>query len=282
MNANTQKASIFISTVILICFASSLSLFALFYSMQAMELEKLDLRALKNNETLNRIFANISSHNNQEMGPLDCYADRLKLCVRNNTDFANIINQQEITLLSISNKREFPLLDFNQIFANTHSCSNIRSQSESKTGFGTPLSKVSSIWNKTCALSSDIITDSHKTLYNLETENAFTIPSNLSAGAIIASAGYLELKGQLSFESNLLIIAGGDVLIEKLLTLTGANITIISSSGLISINHIEGIPKMKLISKYGYFLNGQMHGQTSPLLPPLKQSQVISLSNSDD
>ena len=137
--------------------------------------------------------------------------------------------------------------------------------------YGNVLSAGSSVWHEKCVFKNPEYKENIILEENIESAFPVEITGNL-----VLSAGYISILNSLTAKSDLIILAAGDINIKNIIS-SGFNLTLISTTGLISISELSGEPQLKLISKYGHFINGKAQVQSIPHLPPLKEMQIISM-----
>jgi hypothetical protein len=272
---NTKKTgSILISVVVLLTLATLLSIFAFIYTGQSLLLKRDEIIFAKHEDE--QILATFEAMQNNLALPysyLNCFSEKSKLCLQSNENFNSISVEPEITEVLLEKKDFFPQFNFNDVFLNTSPCFDMSNHSGNSTVSGDSLSNASSVWDKTCTIKNDETFEDAAFLSNFESLYAASI-----RGIYFSSTGYIKLASTLKIESDISIIAGGDVIIEKLISDLPYNVNIISTTGLITIRGIEGNLNLRLISRYGNFISVAYSKQGTLSLPFLLPLNPIMLS----
>jgi hypothetical protein len=114
-------------------------------------------------------------------------------------------------------------------------------------------------------------------LGNLFSKNPITFPLKEHEVTRVAATGLISFKHTLEFSSDLLIVAGGDLFIEKLNALLDSRVTLVSASGKVMVNQISGPVSLKVISAADVILPPHTSQHEVELLPPALEWYLVGM-----
>jgi len=91
--------------------------------------------------------------------------------------------------------------------------------------------------------------------------------------ALLAAAGYIHLAGAAAVHGPALIVAGGDLIIDRLVASAGLpEVTVISATGMVKIGEVQGEARLRAVAPLGAYLpcdyeSGSLLPAGLPLLP---------------
>ena len=149
-------------------------------------------------------------------------------------------------------------------------CTDTRARSNSAvTCFQRRLSGSSITTLSDCRTQDLVLADRSAYLSNICTAGA-------RSSGFSAIVGYLHLAAELDLQMDSIIVAAGDIYIERI-NANAHGLTLISSSGLIQIGAIVGELQLRTSAPKGVIVPGGAVTQLDPILPPLLGKEVLAL-----
>jgi hypothetical protein len=172
-------------------------------------------------------------------------------------------------------RRRFPQFNYNRIFRSFSDCPTEPSTSLSLAPSGFELSKVSALSNESCQ-DPTISTSNFIAPGNLVFNSEFAVAAPT---ILIAASGYLDAGARLTVESDVVLLAAGDLHLKALTSATaGAKITLISASGMVVIDEIVGEPILRIIAWQGALYPASANFLAHDVFPPTLPESFISLT----
>lgn len=197
------------------------------------------------------------------------------LCLKNNL----VTSAQLQAGLIDGNLSNWPLFDYNLFFNNFTTCNLSTNNNFNSSSFSFNLSPSAWVSQNNCLISSTQVANPIIKA-NLESNQNLQLIDSSNINLIVAS-GFIDLAGQVELPLNSLIIAAGDLHIHEILNQqsSSANLTLISSSGTIQIDSIQGNFNLKLLAKAGVFLpNGTILNNSNQILPNSIGHEIIGMN----
>lgn len=165
---------------------------------------------------------------------------------------------------------DFPLFDSQLIFDSLSPCPIAHTSRPALTSLGSPISLGSAVSQATCQLSAQ---NTQKIAGNLILNASQT--KFLSAPSILVASGYLDFAGQLDLSGTTLIIAAGDLHLHTVRS--NSALTLVSLTGQIVVDQIQGVPQLKLIAKQGVIAPAVWSTSDNGLWPPIQSSLLLGI-----
>jgi hypothetical protein len=164
----------------------------------------------------------------------------------------------------------FPLFNNRVIFNSLTPCPVAHTSRPALTSLGTPISLGSAVSQATCPLTAQ----SHQTVAGNLILNA-SQTKFLSAPGILVARGYIDVAGQLDLSGPTIIIAAGDLHLHRLHS--NSALTLISITGQVIVDKIQGVPQLKLIAKQGIIAPALWSTSDNGLWPPIQSSLLLGI-----
>ena len=200
-----------------------------------------------------------------------------RVCQRFDQGTQVLATQALIEGSALPKKILFPQFDFNATFRKLTPCSysKIVSTKISASGFAlSPRSAISKIDCKSLAFS-----DSMQNAYagNLAIDSDVTAPNTLRT---IAAKGYVDVAASLGINSDIIVLAGGDLHLKNLSALTAVRVALVSATGIVMLDEISGPISLRVIAWQGAFLPSNAQLLPHDNLPPRLAQEILSLTAS--
>lgn len=276
-NTNSQAGIILTSaTIMLVLLASMISLSFLF-SQSIMETQSLALRGYAENErTYSSLLSlDISSLASNSTDGVTCskalggeHKIEREICIFKPQEIPMVYNKKNLWFNTSALFKSFSNCDLEQHLSEEHS------------SFGLYLGTTSIIFPSTCkTIASEI---SHFVINgNIEASDPITLKAlSDEPYSILAATGYIDLNGKLDVENDLVIFAGGELRIKELYSKSQINLTIISSSGAVTISKLDGSPNLYIYGRKGETVLSEQARKITPTSPFIKEAQILGIIKS--
>jgi len=151
---------------------------------------------------------------------------------------------------SIIHDNPLPLLNYTQIFSGPSACEVIADENNI---YSFELSPSALIAGTSCLSLPPSEWSTYILRSNLVISDTFHTPNNNPTTLLLAASGYIDLQSSLLLQSNLIILAGGDLHIQNIQTdhLQHFRLSLFSASGKIIVDNVEGNPLIYCTSRLG-------------------------------
>lgn len=184
------------------------------------------------------------------------------------------------------NTGPLPLFDTDSLFATATQCPSPSEASTEYTPAGTALTRNAAVAARTCTVLSTTPLRPERYTENLIGEGPFrfTPPTTPNAPPdIVASLGYVELRGDLSVNRPTIVFAGGDLFLHRLTTETATTpVTLIAATGRVHVSSVTGALRLRVIAYAGAYLPPDTTLAASPPLPPILPRRFLGLERGDE
>ena len=174
-------------------------------------------------------------------------------------------------------KREFPRFDYDVFFAKTIACGERRDGQITSTEFGFALGEGSLRSSFSCRLqAADLLSPASLFRGNLAVGRSLTLPAEAKQPVKLGALGYIDVNGRVSCASDCLIVAGGDLHIQRLEAPCPVKITAVSATGRILSDFAAANVFLKAVGRRGVKASPRPAARHE-LQPPLLQGEVVLL-----
>ncbi len=169
----------------------------------------------------------------------------------------------------------FPLFNGNLIFENADAC-----EISQNTPVPVQLSPSAIRSAAACVLQGAGLAAPRSFRANLWAEDLALGDAAVNQAVLLAASGYIIHKGTLRLKGPAVIFAGGDLLIDSIVTESESppDLTLVSATGVVSVKEIAGTAAVKGVGRLGVFAAGALRSQAVGLMPPLISMSPIFLS----
>jgi|GEM_PF-5602515 len=253
-------------------------------SLQTNEIHSKEAGQATKFEALNSLKENLSQPANTRFDcPITQHSTgkttiRRSLCLTYNQAPETLWHDTVIDGASLPEAHQFPAFNYNQIFKNSRPCPKTAYHCGAFTPSGLPLSPLAACSRFLCDKPGSPISQDYIVRGNLSIAVPLHLPhSSPTKTIILAATGFIDFSAPAVFQQDTLLIAGGDLHISALQAPAGINVTLLSATGKVVVEKLQGQPLLKAIGRQGV----QLPPYTShpqKLIPPLRPFEIIGFA----